>query len=469
VGEAMGTGARYYLTNPYGRPLPASERFEASTKIANLDKIEHLMRKITPPCWPEDVFGPIDRKAASRGHDLFYGPKFHCVGCHGPHPAPDFVTASQAPYKLRVKNPTMGPYDQDVLHWTVTTLAVQDIGTDPTSAIHFTEDRVDLSGTGMDADEVRKELSPYYREEYTRQIEYNQNLVTVLGSKDPSLLIPPADQSPLSTIPSPVQDKRREFAKKTCMIKDAGAKELLPATAVLLQTLTPEQLGVIQPAPTIKSACSTLSHLAQEGVDGFISENLGGIDVTSVADGDGLNYLITDVRKRAYQDMGIDSKGREMERALMDGYAQLDIPQAKPMYMARPLAGMWATPPFLHNGSVPSLYEMLLPAYRRTKKFYVKTPLFDPRTVGFYTNTGEKGAYLFDTSIRGNYNTGHEFRAGYRPWNPKDPPGISSYGVIGPEMNETERMDIIEYLKILRDDPNDTSCPESKYLTAEKQ
>jgi hypothetical protein len=36
-------------------------------------------------------------------------------------------------------------------------------------------------------------------------------------------------------------------------------------------------------------------------------------------------------------------------------------------------------------------------------------------------------------------------------------------------MNETERMDIIEYLKILRDDPNDTSCPESKYLTAEKQ
>jgi hypothetical protein len=363
----------------------------------------------------------------------------------------------------------MGPDDQDVLHWTVTTLAVQDIGTDPTSAIHFTEDRVDLSGTGMDANEVRKELSPYYEQEYARQLEYNQNLVTVLGSMDSSLLAPPADQSPSSTTPSQVQDERRKFAQKTCMIKDAGSIDLLPTTAVLLKKLTPEQLETIQPTPTVQSACSTLNQLAKEGVDGFINDNLGDIDVNSVGDGDGLNYLITDVRKRAYQDMGIDSKGRVMERALMDGYAQLDIPQSKAMYMARPLAGIWATPPFLHNGSVPSLYEMLLPAYQRTKQFYVKTPLFDPRTVGFYTNTGEKGAYLFDTSVRGNYNTGHEFRAGYRPRSANDPPGVMRYGVIGPEMSEGERMDIIEYLKIMRDNPNDMSCPESKYLTPEKQ
>ncbi len=462
IGEAMGTGARYYLINPYGRPLPASERFDASTKIANLDKIEHLMRKLTPPCWPADVFGPIDPEKAAYGKKLFNG-KFNCVGCHGPHPAPEFVTASQAPYKLAVKNPMMGPHDADVSHWTVTTLAVQDIGTDPTSAIHFTEDRVDLSGTGMDANEVRKELSPYYQEEYARQIEYNQNLVTVLATTEQGLLTPPKDQSPSSTSPSPVQARRREFAQKTCNIVDTGSMDPLPATAVPLSPLTKEQLAVFHPAPTVASACATLSQLVQEGVDGYISQNLGSIDMTSVGDGYGLNYLITDVRKRAYQDMGIDSKDRLMERKLMDGYAQLDIPQSQPMYMARPLAGIWATPPFLHNGSVPSLYEMLLPAYQRTKQFYVKTPLFDPRTVGFYTNTGEKGAYLFDTSIRGNYNTGHEFRDGYRPRQPNDPPGISRYGIIGPAMSDDERWAIIEYLKIMRDNPDDTSCPESQY------
>ena len=75
IGEAMGTGARYYLINPFGQPLPASERYDASTKIANLDKIEHLMRKLTPPCWPEDVFGKIDKdKRRSVAVNFFMGP-----------------------------------------------------------------------------------------------------------------------------------------------------------------------------------------------------------------------------------------------------------------------------------------------------------------------------------------------------------------------------------------------------------
>ncbi len=46
--------------------------------------------------------------------------------------------------------------------------------------------------------------------------------------------------------------------------------------------------------------------------------------------------------------------------------------------------GVWATPPFLHNGSVPNLYEMLLPAEKRTKKFYIGRE-FDPIKVGLDT------------------------------------------------------------------------------------
>jgi mono/diheme cytochrome c family protein len=47
-------------------------------------------------------------------------------------------------------------------------------------------------------------------------------------------------------------------------------------------------------------------------------------------------------------------------------------------YKSRPLDGVWATAPFLHNGSVPTLYDLLLPADRRPKTFRVGTRQFDP-------------------------------------------------------------------------------------------
>jgi hypothetical protein len=72
-------------------------------------------------------------------------------------------------------------------------------------------------------------------------------------------------------------------------------------------------------------------------------------------------------------------------------------------YKARPLDGIWATAPYLHNGSVPNLYQLLVPAAR--KPFYVGTRQFDPTSVGF--NTDDKGGTWLDTSTPGNLNTGH--------------------------------------------------------------
>lgn len=46
-------------------------------------------------------------------------------------------------------------------------------------------------------------------------------------------------------------------------------------------------------------------------------------------------------------------------------------------YKARPLDGVWATPPFLHNGSVPNLFQLLSPAAERSPQFYVGTFEFD--------------------------------------------------------------------------------------------
>ncbi|MBV8870242.1 MAG: hypothetical protein JOY65_12630 [Acetobacteraceae bacterium] len=97
-------------------------------------------------------------------------------------------------------------------------------------------------------------------------------------------------------------------------------------------------------------------------------------------------------------------------------------------YRARPLNGLWATPPYLHNGSVPSLYELLLPTAQRTRVFYVGAWEFDPEKVGLVVGSPFPGAFTFDTRLPGNSNAGHEY---------------------GTDLSDSDRWALIEYLKTL--------------------
>jgi hypothetical protein len=129
---------------------------------------------------------------------------------------------------------------------------------------------------------------------------------------------------------------------------------------------------------------------------------------------------------------GVRRPGREG----MNGYRKNEW-RALEAYRARPLNGIWATAPYLHNGSVPSLYQLLLPAERRDAVFHTGSRQFDPRNVGFAT-TAFEGGFRFDTKLPGNWNRGHEFRNAPR-----------GRGVIGPELTDEQRWEIIEYLKTL--------------------
>jgi RoxA-like, cytochrome c-like/Cytochrome c len=112
-------------------------------------------------------------------------------------------------------------------------------------------------------------------------------------------------------------------------------------------------------------------------------------------------------------------------------------------YKARPLEGVWATAPYLHNGSVPNLYQLLLPADSRVKTFWVGSLKFDPQHVGFATEKFE-GGFEFRTHddagrpIPGNSNAGHT-----GPWytQTKAPDGSCR------DFTDEERWDLIEYLK----------------------
>jgi len=81
------------------------------------------------------------------------------------------------------------------------------------------------------------------------------------------------------------------------------------------------------------------------------------------------------------------------------------------VYRARPLNGIWATGPFLHNGSVPSLQAMLLPPEKRPTTFYVGSREIDAESVGFVDKASER-TMLFDTRIDGNSNAGHTYGTG---------------------------------------------------------
>ncbi|MFK8018876.1 MAG: di-heme-cytochrome C peroxidase [Pseudomonadales bacterium] len=126
-------------------------------------------------------------------------------------------------------------------------------------------------------------------------------------------------------------------------------------------------------------------------------------------------------------------------------------------YKARPLNGIWATAPYLHNGSVPTLYDLMLPTFidetreskdacqdgkRRPTSFYVGSREFDPEKVGFVSNHDPNSqSQLFNTALAGNLNTGHEYAAGFTP----QPGSDQALDMLC----DPERMELLEFLKTL--------------------
>lgn len=98
-----------------------------------------------------------------------------------------------------------------------------------------------------------------------------------------------------------------------------------------------------------------------------------------------------------------------------------------PSYKARPINGVWASAPYLHNGSVPTIYDLLLPASQRPVIFYVGNIELDLVKVGLMSHQ-DSSSTLFDTRLRGNSNMGHEY---------------------GTSLNDEQRWDLVEYIKSL--------------------
>jgi len=97
-------------------------------------------------------------------------------------------------------------------------------------------------------------------------------------------------------------------------------------------------------------------------------------------------------------------------------------------YSSMPLDGVWLRAPYLHNGSVPTLRDLLAPPEERPTVFYRGYAVYDFENLGFVSNgaAAEASGFRFDTAERGNSNQGHLY---------------------GTDLNTSQIEALLEYLK----------------------
>jgi cytochrome c5 len=435
VGEALGVGAITPLLSAMRMPLPADHRYRSSVDIGGLQRIEHTLQVLRPPRWPEEILGAIDHEKAARGQVLF---KERCQECHGPHVAEPARQQSSAPLK-----------PSHELEWRIEVIPLDHIGTDPAATRGFMERRYDLSATGLTNSDLHAVLRPLLLRALLRDVRFRLTEVVRLRAE---AKLPPGElPAVLAAYPAP-------DAESTPTIPESAFRAIDGALVALIVPLPAVPAADAQPGDPL--GCDVNCHLAnllwdvRHGAAG-IDRKLNKLDVTRLSEGFALNVVGILIKNRYYVDKGIDYATQQC----LEGFGALDLPQEIEGYKPRPLEGVWATPPFLHNGSVPTLYQMLLPPEKRDKTFFVGRREFDPKHVGYVTTPdadGDDDGFWLDTTIAGNHNTGHAFSADAASWakHLQDPvKNPLPHGVIGPEFKDEERLAIIEYLKIHRDLP----------------
>jgi mono/diheme cytochrome c family protein len=81
-------------------------------------------------------------------------------------------------------------------------------------------------------------------------------------------------------------------------------------------------------------------------------------------------------------------------------------------YANHPLDGIWLRAPYLHNGSVPTLADLLNDPAERPKAFHRGYDVYDRERLGFVSSVAEENGrsfFLYDTTLPGNGNGGHEY------------------------------------------------------------
>jgi len=388
INESLGVGARLELFDEFGAPLPFHLRYDTSIMPDRVHHIERTLARLKAPTWPKHLFGPIDIDKAKEGRVLF---DVHCRHCHGPH-----LSAHDSP-------PT-GKHPPD-----------------PHLAVGLV-DHADgtCSLTSTEAGEVRLSAQQCLNLHNPQRIADIEGRILYELDEKGRVLGPACDpaREDCGNTPSHVE----EWRVKLIPIRDIGT-DRNAALNFADHRYDASRLGWTP--DELRKLC-----LADSIVDN--------IDPTSISAVVGLNIMSTAITNRYFEKHRPASK-EELLKFM--GFGVLDYPRTDPEqlknYKSRPLHGIWATPPFLHNGSVRTVFQMISPRSERQSTFWSGTKEYDPVHLG-YEDREVSGAVRFDTAVTGNDNTGHEFRD-----------GCQKNGVIGPYLEPEQRFQILEYLKLM--------------------
>ena len=388
INESLGVGARLELFDEFGAPLPFHLRYDTSIMPDRLHHIERTLAKLEAPAWPEHLFGEIDMEKARAGRVLF---DVHCRHCHGPH-----LDAHDEP-------PT-GAHPPDP-H-----LAV--------GLVHHADGTCSLSAAGakpvkLDAQQCLNLHNPQRIADIEGRLRFEiDDEGKVVG----------AACDPQDGPCAPGTGAVHEWRVKLIPIRDIGT-DRNAALNLADHRYDASRLGWTP--EELKALC-----VADEVADS--------IDPSSISAVVGLNIMSTAITNRYFEK---HPPGSKQELLKFMGFGVLDYPRTNPEhiknYKSRPLHGIWATPPFLHNGSVRTVYQMISPRSERQRAFWSGTKEYDPADMG-YRDLQVPGAVRFDTEVTGNDNTGHEFTY-----------GCQKNGVIGPYLAPDDRRRIMEYLKVM--------------------
>lgn len=381
----------------------ANGLYDNSVMMGELHCIETTLQHLKPPTWPEDLFGEVDRELSKEGEKIFAET---CAKCHGPFRRE--AVDGKIDYQATAKN-----------HQCVTCHGPLMTGAD-----------------GQLLDLLNRKKHP--KVQLARE--------TWLGD-------------------TPETEVSQQWER-------GGYWEMIHIPLAHIGTDPTSAENMINYKYDISSLVEQVKQKRAEGSILRLPDPASIPDPSQTGFAEGLAYIGGEVRYKQYREWGLmeangyTPKPEDVRTvADLDGFGEQDNPVAWRAYRPRPLEGIWATAPFLHNGSVPSIYQMLLPAEERDQVFYLGRKEYDPEKLGIKVDEF-KGAFKYDTSIKGNSNIGHEFND-----------GLCGDGVIGYEVKdrpgycrqftERERLAILEYLKIHSDGarPNPESAPHCGLMT----
>jgi len=190
--------------------------------------------------------------------------------------------------------------------------------------------------------------------------------------------------------------------------------------------------------------------LKETGVSPLVAQNF---DEPVIVDGKSVRFaaaaftVLENLKKRYYTAHQVS----EQTQAEWEGRTRRPPPQWKPAMRstladadkypdtrggrvspAKPLAGIWATAPYLNNGSVANMWDLLTPPNARPKSFTLGSREYDVQKLGYRSTPDPKSPappWEFDASQTGNSNAGH---------------------VYGTTLSDDDKWALIEFLKKLR-------------------